>query len=271
MLFNKRFHIYHETHRQGAPILNASELTVRYDGRLALDDVSFRLEVGERVAVVGPNGAGKSTLLKVIVGVLPAESGSVHIYGTRPRGHTCIAYIPQRNQVDWSFPVNVGDVVMMGCIGKIGLFRQPRAEDWRFVRESLAAVGMVEYEKRHISELSGGQQQRVFIARALAQEAELMLLDEPLTGLDIPSQEAILNTFDELHARQVTLIVATHDLNLAESNFDRVMLLNKQMLGFGPPQEVITPDRLLEAYGGQMRLVETEEGVMMVESIHHHE
>jgi len=250
------------THQAEAPTLEVLEVTVRYNGVRALDNVSFQLTRGERVAVVGPNGAGKSTLFQVIAGVLNPTKGEVKIYGHRPGGHICIAYVPQRSHVDWTFPVNVADVVMMGRIGKLGLFRWPQRRDWDYVHQCLEIVGMADLAERQIGELSGGQQQRVFIARALAQEAELMLMDEPLTGLDVPSQEGIFDILGELRQRAVTVMVATHDLNLAAERFDRLMLLNHRLLGFGQPDQVFTPERLTEAYGSQMRLIETKDGVI---------
>ncbi len=251
-------------HQADSPVLEVSDVTVRYNGTLALDGVSFRLTQGEQVAVVGPNGAGKSTLFKVIAGMLHPTHGEVKVYGHGPGGHICIAYVPQRSQVDWSFPVNVADVVMMGRIGKLGLLRWPKARDWDYVRQCLEVVGMADLADRQIGELSGGQQQRVFIARALAQEAELMLMDEPLTGLDVTSQEDIFRILEELRRRHVTVMVATHDLNQAADRFDQVMLLNHRLLGLGRPGEVFTPERLLQAYGGHMRLIQTDEGLMVL-------
>jgi len=251
------------THQTEAPTLEVSGVTVRYNGMHALDDVSFQLTQGERVAVVGPNGAGKSTLFQVIAGVLHPTKGEIKVYGHGPGGHICIAYVPQRSQVDWTFPVNVVDVVMMGRIGKLGLFRWPQRRDWDYVHECLDIVGMANFASRQIGELSGGQQQRIFIARALAQEAELMLMDEPLTGLDVPSQESIFATLDELRQRDVTVMVATHDLNLAAERFDRLMLLNHRLIGFGQPGQVFTPEHLTQAYGGQMHLIETDDGDVM--------
>jgi manganese/iron transport system ATP-binding protein len=249
-------------HEAGAPILRASSLTVSYDSGFALEDVSFELKERERLAVVGPNGAGKSTLFKVISGVLAPTSGQVHVYGHDPEGHICIAYVPQRSQVDWSFPVSVADVVMMGRIGKIRLFRQPKSRDWDIVHHALEVVGMEGFAKRQINELSGGQQQRMFIARAFAQEAELMLMDEPLTGLDLNSQEDIFLILEELRARNVTVLVALHDLRMAAERFDRVILLNHRLLGFGAPDEVFTPEILVNAYGGHLHMVPTEEGTL---------
>jgi ABC-type Mn2+/Zn2+ transport system ATPase subunit len=212
--------------------------------------------------VVGPNGAGKSTLLKVIAGVLPLTEGQVQIFGHEPGGHICIAYVPQRSLVDWSFPVTVADVVMMGRVGQLGLFRNPRASDWALVHQALEIVGMGEYAKRQISQLSGGQQQRMFIARALAQEAELMLMDEPLTGLDVNSQEDVFRILEELQIQGVTVIVSLHDLKIAAQRFNRVMLLNRQMLGFDTPEAVLTPENLVTAYGGHLHLVPTEDGAL---------
>jgi manganese/iron transport system ATP-binding protein len=231
---------------------------VRYNGHLALEDITFHLHVGERVAVAGPNGAGKSTLFKVVAGVLPPSAGKVNIYGSTPRGHVCIAYIPQRSQVDWNFPVTVADVVMMGRIAKLGPLGWPRKRDWEIVHKSLRTVDLDNLSKRQIGELSGGQQQRMFIARALAQEAELMLMDEPLSGLDLPSQEGILSLLDELRRQNVTVMVATHDLEQAAQHFDRIMLLNHRLIGFGLPGQVLQTDNLIQAYGGRLRSVNGE-------------
>jgi len=244
-------------HQAGTPIVEVSGLTVRYETGLALNDISFKLNSGERIAVVGPNGAGKSTLFKVIAGVLHPDEGQVNVYGHGPKGHICIAYLPQRSQVDWSFPVSVADVVMMGRVRKLGLLRWPGRRDWDFVRKCLADVGLTGLAQRQISELSGGQQQRMFIARALAQEAELLLMDEPLSGLDVSSQNAIYEILDNLRQRGATVLVATHDLDQATDHFDRIMLLNRRLLGLGTAAQVFTPELLTEAYGGHLRLVPT--------------
>jgi manganese/iron transport system ATP-binding protein len=228
---------------------------VRYNGRVALENITFHLHEGERVAVVGPNGAGKSTLFKVVAGVMQPNSGEVTIFGTRPRGHVCIGYIPQRSQVDWNFPVTVADVVMMGRSAKLGPFNWPHKKDWEFVYHALETVDLANLASRQIGQLSGGQQQRMFIARALTQEAELMLMDEPLTGLDTPSQEGILELLDRLKKEKVTVMVATHDLDQAATHFDRIMLLNHRIIAFGEPKSVMQTDHLLKAYGGRLRPV----------------
>lgn len=252
----KHLHPKNVPHDVDAPILKLTQVCLYYDGNVALEGVSFQLKTGERVAVVGPNGAGKSTLFQVIAGILPPANGDIHIYGHQPGRHLCIAYVPQRTLVDWTFPVNVTDVVMMGRVGKLGLFRHPGREDGDFVRSCLEAMNVADLAKRQIGQLSGGQQQRMMIARALAQEAELMLMDEPLTGLDVRSQGDILDVMDVLRERGVTVMAATHDLDLAARRFDRVMLLNQRVLGFGPPDEVFTQARLAAAYGGSLERVE---------------
>ena len=251
-------------HDPAAPPVQVDGVSLTYDGVTALRDITFNLAAGARVAVVGPNGAGKSTLFKIMVGVLRPTSGEVRIYGGSPGGHVCIAYVPQRSQVDWTFPVSVADVVMMGRIRAMGLFRWPAPDDWRRVDAALLRVGMLELRGRQIGELSGGQQQRVFLAQALAQGAELVLLDEPLSGLDVPSQEAIFSILDELRASGVTTLVATHDLNLAAERFDQILLLNRRLVALGPPAAVFTRTLLMEAYGGHMHLVPEGEGMIIL-------
>ncbi len=249
-------------HSDTAPILELEQVTVRYDGRVALEDISLRMERGERLAVVGPNGAGKSTLFKVIAGVLPPTSGQVLVAGESPGRHICIAYVPQRSEVDWAFPVTVADVVMMGRFGRLGLLRRPGRRDREHVHRCLEAVGLSDLAHRQVGELSGGQQQRMFLARALAQEAEIVLMDEPLTGLDAPAREEILHLFEDLTLRQVTLLVATHELALAGEQFERVALLNRRLLGLGRPAEVLIPEHLRAAYGSHLRLFQTDEGLI---------
>src|SRR5215213_8546282 len=243
-------HLHHELNQ---PVLDVQNLTVRYNGRVAIEDINFHLHEGERIAVVGPNGAGKSTLFQVIAGVLQPTAGEVNIFGSRPRGHNCIGYIPQRSQVDWNFPVSVADVVMMGRSAKLGLLNWPHKKDWEYVRNALEIVALSDPASRQIGQLSGGQQQRMFIARALAQEAELMLMDEPLSGLDTPSQEGLLNLLDTLRNQNVTVMVATHDLDQAARHFDRIMLLNHRIVAFGNPTNVLQTENLLSAYGGRLR------------------
>ncbi len=249
-------------HDKDAPILRAEKLSMRYESGDALLDVSFSLQEGERISIVGPNGAGKSTLLKIIAGVQKQTSGQIQIFGHAPAGHICIAYVPQRNQVDWTFPVTVADVAMMGRVGHLGLFRNPKSYDWDVVHNALALVKLDHLAKRQINQLSGGQQQRMFIARALAQEAEIILMDEPMTGLDATSQEDIFGILDELRARDVTVLISLHDLKMASEHFDRVMLLNKHLLAIGLADEALTPEHLISAYGGSLRLIPSEKGTL---------
>jgi manganese/iron transport system ATP-binding protein len=246
---NKAIRRDHAQHDTSAPILKVTGVSVAYEAGYALRDMSFELPRAMRLAVVGPNGAGKSTLLKVIGGVINPSQGKVEVFGEDPGSHICIAYVPQRSQVDWSFPVSVRDVVMMGRIGKQGLLRRPGRLDWEAVENALEVVNLSELSKRQIGELSGGQQQRMFIARALSQEAELMLMDEPLTGLDIRSQEGILAILDTLRQQRVTVLVALHDLKMAAEQFDAVMLLNRHLIGFGLPETVFSTNNLIAAYG----------------------
>jgi ABC-type Mn2+/Zn2+ transport system ATPase subunit len=240
---------HYAVHRGEAPILRVTDLTVRYESGEALSQVTFDLPRAMRLAVLGPNGAGKSTLLKVIAGVLSPTSGTVQVFGEEPGEHICIAYVPQRSQVDWNFPVSVRDVVMMGRIGKLGLLRRPGRGDRQMVARALETVNMADLGDRQISQLSGGQQQRMFIARAIAQEAEIMLMDEPLTGLDVNSQADILHILDDLRTQRVTALVALHDLKLAAEHFDAVMLLNHRLIGLGAPRDVFTEPHMAQAYG----------------------
>lgn len=247
-----------------APALNVAGLSVAYDGQPALSDVSFHVLAGDRLAIVGPNGAGKSTLLKAIAGFIPPTVGEIQVHGHTPIGHICIAYVSQRSEVDWRFPVTVFDVIMMGRAGRLGPLRRPQAADRTLVRRALADVGLLDLADRQIHRLSGGQQQRMFIARALAQEAELILMDEPFAGLDVPSRDEVLDLLNELHGRDVTLLVALHDLGLASAHFDHVLLLNGRMLGFGTPSEVFSPEALQQAYGSCLRMVRTKDGMLVV-------
>lgn len=253
---------------QGTPTIEAVDLSAGYDGALALEKVSFCLDPGHRIAVVGPNGAGKTTLFKVIAGILAPLSGSIVVHGHEPGAHICVAYVPQRSEVDWRFPVSVADVVMMGRIRDLGLLRWPRAEDWDKVRGALRGVGMASLADRQIGELSGGQQQRVFLAQASAQDPEIVLLDEPFSGLDAPSYRSILGILDVFQERRITVLVATHDLNLARDHFDEVMLLNRRLVGMGKGEQVLTRDNLVQAYAGGLHVVEGEEGTAILADTH---
>jgi ABC-type Mn2+/Zn2+ transport system ATPase subunit len=256
--------LQHAVHDAAAPTLALEHVSVRYGSTYALEDVSFTVNRGDQVAVVGPNGAGKSTLFNVITGIVKPNRGAVHIYGSGPEGHICVGYVPQRNRIDWRFPATVFDTVLMGRVGKIGLFRWPRRQDRDKVQNALEQVGMAEFAHRQIGELSGGQQQRVFLARALAQEAQLLLLDEPLTGLDAPSQQAILDILAKLGQEGVTMLIATHDLNQAAELFPLIMLLRRRIVAFGPPSEALTTEALREAYGSHLHVVHAADADLLL-------
>jgi manganese/iron transport system ATP-binding protein len=266
MIKSPNYLVHHfPEHEVGTPTLRVSNLGYRFGNIEALSGITFEVGVGERLAVVGPNGAGKSTLFKIIAGVLKPTQGLVQIYGFEPKGHICIAYVPQRNLVDWSFPVDVADVVMMGRVSKLGPIRWPSSKDWDIVHRSLNLVEMDAFSKRQINELSGGQQQRIFIAQALAQEAELILMDEPLTGLDLNTQQDIFRILDLLQQKKVTVMIAMHDLKMASEKFDRVLLINKQMIGSGLPEDVFVPEKLAFAYGNHLRMLTTKDGMLVIE------
>jgi ABC-type Mn2+/Zn2+ transport system ATPase subunit len=233
--------------------LDVENITVAYDGTPVLREITFQIPHGARVAVVGPNGAGKSTLFKALVGLLPLRAGKIFIHNL-PLGHhlDCVAYVPQREEVDWHFPVTVQDVVLMGRFGHQKWLQRPGRADREVVRKSLEQMGIADMANHSISDLSGGQQQRVFLARALAQEPHIFLLDEPFTGVDATTQEATLALLDHLRQRNVTVLISTHDLNLAASRFDAVLLLNRRLIAFGEPKSVFTPENLTQAFGSLM-------------------
>ena len=197
------------------------------------------------------------------MGEIRPDEGRANLYGSNPAEHLCVAYVPQRQSVDWTFPVTVHDVVMMGRTAKIGLFSWAKRHDRDIVYQSLERVNATHLIDKQIGELSGGQQQRVFIARALAQEAELLLLDEPLAGLDLPSQEQVFEVLDSVTASGITAIVATHDLNMAAQRFDQVMLLNGRLIALGKPADVLTADNLVVAYGGHLH---TQDGLLIADT-----
>jgi len=252
-------------HVEEAAAILVQGLRVSLDGHLALSDVAFELESGARLAVVGPNGAGKSTLLKVLAGLLMPTAGVVEVHGHPPRGHVCIAYVPQQAAVDWRFPVTVLDVVSMGRVGRIGPLRRPADSDREIVRNAIKAVGLEHLAHRTIGALSGGERQRMFAARALSQESDIILMDEPFAGLDHHSREELVAVLDDLGQRGVTLLVAMHDLGLAASRFDLMLLLKTTSLGFGTPDQVLREQALREAYGSCLRLVQTEQGIMILQ------
>mgnify|MGYP005848900117 FL=1 len=236
------------------PALAVHDLSAGYPGvRSAIEAISFEVMPGERVGVIGPNGAGKSTLFKAIVGLIPHHTGHISIHGEDcATSHRMVGYVPQHEEIDWSFPVTVRDVVMMGRTRQIGWVRLPRRRDWAAVDAALARVGMAGFRDRQIGQLSGGQKRRVFIARALAQETDVLLLDEPFSGVDAAAETEIFEVLDLLRAEGVTTLLATHDLRLATRRFDALLLLKRSVLAFGEPEAVFRPETLREAYGGRV-------------------
>lgn len=240
----------------GDPPLEIHDLTVAYRDKPVLWGVDLAVPAGKLIGIVGPNGAGKSTLIKACMGLLPCASGWVRAFGKpMPESLGRVGYVPQRESVDWDFPVSVMDVVLMGRYGRIGLFRRPSDEDRRIARECLERVQMLPFADRQISNLSGGQQQRVFLARALAQESDLYFMDEPFTGVDAATEASIIALLQELRSRGKTLLVVHHDLPTARNYFDWLLLLNMRVVAFGPTEQVFTPDLLQKTYGGRLTLL----------------
>lgn len=231
-------------------ILEIKQLTVNYDKTPVLWDISLAVPPGVLVGIVGPNGAGKSTLIKAALDLVKPISGKVEFFGQPLKNvRQQVAYVPQRESVDWDFPVTVRDLVVMGRYGRLGLFHRPRAADWAAAEHYLDLVGMSSYADRQISQLSGGQQQRVFLARALLQEADVYFMDEPFTGIDLATETVIVQLLRQLREKGKTVFVVHHDLNTVESYFDWVILLNMRLIACGPADEYFTPAYLNSTYG----------------------
>ncbi|NLG70116.1 MAG: metal ABC transporter ATP-binding protein [Firmicutes bacterium] len=239
--------------------LEVDNLSVAYHQRLVLRGVSLRCPSGVVMGVVGPNGAGKSPLFKAILGLVPPAAGSVRLFGeTVARQRRRVAYVPQREQVDWDFPATGRDVGMMGRVPLCGWLRRPSPVDHERVDAALFEVGMAELADRPIGQLSGGQQQRVFIARALAQGADLLLLDEPFVGVDAATEAVIYRIMGRLRDQGKTIVVVNHDLS-AVDRYDLVALVNGRLVALGPPSEVFTPDNLRATYGGRLAILDRVE------------
>jgi manganese/zinc/iron transport system ATP- binding protein len=233
--------------------LSLSGMTVRYSAVTAVDDVSVDIPGAAMTAIVGPNGAGKSTLLKAALGIVPKAAGEALFYGQPlEEARARVAYMPQRASVDWDFPIRVIDIVLMGMQRKLGLLRPVRRADRKHAMECLSRVGMVDFAKRQIGALSGGQQQRVFLARALAQGAELYLLDEPFAGVDAKTEAAIVTVLKDLRDEGAAVVAVHHDLASVPVWFDRVVLLNRHLIADGPVSETFTPENLRQTYGGAL-------------------
>jgi manganese/zinc/iron transport system ATP- binding protein len=240
-----------------APLLDIHDVTVAYHRRPVLWDVDLSIEGPQLAAIVGPNGAGKSTLIKAALGLVPMASGRVEIFG-QPVGKVRrrIGYVPQRESVDWDFPVSVLDVVLMGTYGQLGWIRRPGKAQRDWARQCLDEVGLANYERQQIGQLSGGQQQRVFLARALAQRADVYFMDEPMAGVDAATERMIFRLLRELRDHGKTIIAVHHDLRTVPQYFDYVVLLNVRLVAAGRREAVFTPENLRKTYGGRLALLD---------------
>ena len=243
--------------RHRPPLIEFHDVTVAYGRRPVLWNIDLTIDDPCLFGVIGPNGAGKSTLLKAALGLVPTVGGSVRFFGEPlDRVHNRVGYVPQRETVDWDFPVSVMDVVLMGTYGELGWFRRPAARHREQARECLDRVGLADFADRQIGRLSGGQQQRVFLARALAQRADVYLLDEPMAGVDARSQERIFQVLADLRAEGRLVVVVHHDLRTAAAWFDGVALVDMRLVAAGPTAAVLTPDNLRRTYAGQMEVLD---------------
>jgi manganese/zinc/iron transport system ATP- binding protein len=245
--------------------VKVSNLTVAYQKKPVLSDISFCVPNGKLIGIIGPNGAGKSTLIKAILELIPSINGSVEIFGdSYKKNRKKVGYVPQRESVDWDFPTDALDVVTMGRYGHLGWFKRPGKKDTAMAMECLEKVGMGQYANRQISQLSGGQQQRVFLARALAQDADLYFMDEPFVGVDAATEKAIITLLNNLKNQGKTVLVVHHDLNTVKEYFDWIMLLNKELIGIGPTEELFTKDYLQTTYGGKLTMLEKESSPIII-------
>lgn len=245
--------------------LEVEELSVSYHQTAVLWDISFALPAGKFIGIVGPNGAGKSTLLKALLGLTPPLSGSVRFFGsTLEKVRKKVAYVPQRSSVDWDFPMTAYDLVMMGRFSQMGLLKWASKADKEATLKSLQLVEMEDLAHRQIGQLSGGQQQRLFIARALVQDADLFLLDEPFAGIDLATEKTLLNLFSKLKAQGKTIIMVHHDLITAQKVFDWLILLNTCLIAAGPTNDVLNSQNLAKTYGHGARLL--DEAVLLAQN-----
>lgn len=240
-----------------APPLEVHDLTVAYGANPVLWDVDLKIPEGRLVAIVGPNGAGKSTLLKATVGIVKPLTGRILVYGAPyEKRRSWVGYVPQRESVDWDFPASALDVVLMGLYGRMGWFRRPARHHRDRAMECLARVGIAGLADRQISKLSGGQQQRVFLARALAQDARLYLMDEPFAGVDVATEQAILSFLRALRDEGRTVLAVHHDLQTVSDYFDEVVLLNMRLVAAGPIEKAFTTENLQRTYGGRLTILD---------------
>lgn len=236
----------------------------------AIQHVDFMLARGERMAIIGPNGAGKSTLFKTLIGLIPHSTGEISLNGKDCRtSHTMIGYVSQNQAIDRNFPVSVRDVVMLGRLRKMGWLRWPRRRDWDAVDKALEQVSLLAFRDRQIGQLSGGQMRRVFIARALAQETDVLLLDEPFSGVDATVEREITEALDRLRKDNITVLLATHDFQFATEKADRLLILNQRVIACGLPADVFVPDKLKAAYGKHGSVFIRDHPILFVADEHH--
>ncbi len=228
--------------------MSLQDVTVELDGHMVLSNVTFDVHAGNLMGVVGPNGAGKSTLFNAIAGLLPVRQGKVTLHRV-DQGGGALAYVPQRESVNWRFPVTAMDVVMMGRCCRLGWFRRPGKKDRELVNACLGRVGLWDHRSALVTELSGGERQRVFVARALAQEASVILLDEAFSGVDVGAQEGLVEVLRTLRDEGRIVLLATHDLTNLASRFDQVLCLNRHVCACGPPDQVFTSEVMEQLYG----------------------
>jgi len=257
-----------------APIIRFDHASFGFPGVVALEDITLDIADGEFVGVIGPNGSGKTTLCRAVLGLMPPLAGSLQIFDCacqelRCRHRARIGYLPQKGVLDRDFPITVLEAVMMGRYGALGLFARPGRHDRELALQALEHVGMQDHRDSALGQLSGGQQQRVLIARALAQQPQVLLLDEPTTGIDLTTQRSVLDLIRHLHRDlKLTILLITHDINMIREHVDRLVLLKTRLYAAGPPEEVLRPDVLRQVYGKD--LVITEKDLVIVEDYHHH-
>ena len=241
-------------------MIKVNNLSVSYYGEEVVSDVSFEFDKGLLIGIIGPNGAGKSTMIKAILDLIPKDSGEVLLDNKPIKNYLKkVAYVPQRSDLDWDFPIDVFETVLMGTYPKLGLFKKPSKKDKALATASLKRVGMLDYQDKQIGELSGGQQQRIFLARALTQEAEIFFLDEPFVGIDVSSEKQIISILKELKKENKTVFVVHHDLSKVEDYFDSLILINKELIDAGSVKNVFIHEKMEEAYKIPLNIPTIEE------------
>jgi manganese/zinc/iron transport system ATP- binding protein len=256
-------------HHRAEPAVRFTDVAVAYGDRTVVQGVTAALHPGTVVGLLGPNGAGKTTLLRALLGVLPTAQGIIRIHEMPPReAYHHVSYLPQHEEVNWDFPVTVFEVVLMGRVRALGWLSRPRARDRALAQEALARVGMEGLAGRQIGQLSRGQRQRALLARALAQDGDVVVLDEPLAGVDLPSQEAIVRLLGELRDRKALVLISLHDIGVAQETCDHLLCLNQRMTAFGPTRAVFVPEVLRATYGGMVAILDKSTGHLVANDVY---